>query len=98
MCGAAQQGGPADARDHGLAEGPQGPTAFDEAACPAVGQDRQRPFQAGEVILYAYGPHADARFAVMAPLLNGLPLRPAYVALRYGSVDDLSTAEHRVDL
>jgi hypothetical protein len=50
------------------------------------------------VVLYAYGPDADALFAVMAPILHDLPFRPAHVTLRYGSVDDQSAAEHRVDL
>ncbi|MEU8483249.1 hypothetical protein [Streptomyces sp. NPDC048641] len=50
------------------------------------------------MVLYAYGPDADALFAVMAPILNDLPFRPAHVVLRYGSVYDPSAAEHRVDL
>ncbi|GAA3044495.1 hypothetical protein GCM10017562_01960 [Streptomyces roseofulvus] len=52
----------------------------------------------GEVILYADGPDADAPSAVMAPVLNDLPFRPAHVFLRYGSVDDPSAAQHRADL
>ncbi|MGW1643046.1 hypothetical protein [Streptomyces lavendulae] len=50
------------------------------------------------MVLYAYGPDADALFAVMAPFLHNLPFRPAHVVRRYGSVDDPSAAEHRVDL
>ncbi|MFI8364289.1 hypothetical protein ACIGD1_29530 [Streptomyces sp. NPDC085612] len=52
----------------------------------------------GEVVLYAYGPDADALFAVMAPLLDDLPFRPADVVLRHGSVDDRLAPEHRIDL
>ncbi|MFJ8212098.1 hypothetical protein [Streptomyces sp. NPDC096033] len=55
-------------------------------------------FGAGEVVLYAYGPDADALFAVMAPILRDLPFRPAHVTLRRGPADDPSAAEHRVDL
>lgn len=63
-----------------------------------VGEFDGNEYGGGEVILYAYGPDADALFAVMAPILNDLPFRPAHVVLRYGSVDDPSAAEHRVDL
>ncbi|MFH9968319.1 hypothetical protein ACH4PR_44650 [Streptomyces mirabilis] len=50
------------------------------------------------MVLYAYGPDADALFAVMAPILHDLPFRPAHVVLRYGSVDDPSASEHGIDL
>ncbi|MFB7371984.1 hypothetical protein ACFC0D_19315 [Streptomyces sp. NPDC056222] len=63
-----------------------------------VGEFDGNEYGGGEVVLYAYGPDADALFAVMAPILNDLPFRPAHVVLRYGSVDDPSAAEHRVDL
>lgn len=63
-----------------------------------VGEFDGNEFGGGEVVLYAYGPDADELFAVMAPILHGLPFRPAHVVLRYGSVDDASAAEHRVDL
>ncbi|MFE0515667.1 hypothetical protein [Streptomyces sp. NPDC058964] len=52
----------------------------------------------GKVVLYAYGPDADALFAVMAPILHDLPFRPAHVILRYGSADDPSASEDRIDL
>ncbi|MFD8636533.1 ATP-binding protein [Streptomyces sp. NPDC059533] len=55
-------------------------------------------FGGGEVVLFAYGPDADALFAVMAPILRDLPFRPAHVTLRRGPADDPSAAEHRVDL
>ncbi|MDX2929347.1 hypothetical protein PV411_33100 [Streptomyces sp. NRRL_B-16638] len=63
-----------------------------------VGEFDGNEYGGGKVVLYAYGPDADALFAVMAPILNDLPFRPAHVVLRYGSVDDSSAAEHRVDL
>ncbi|MFE4869905.1 hypothetical protein [Streptomyces sp. NPDC056682] len=65
-----------------------------------VGEFDGNEYGGGEVVLYAYGPDADADalFAVMAPVLPDLPFRPAHVILRYGSVDDPSAAEHRVDL
>ncbi|MFE5678835.1 hypothetical protein ACFQ7B_20515 [Streptomyces erythrochromogenes] len=63
-----------------------------------VGEFDGNEYGGGEVVLYAYGPDADALFAVMAPALTDLPFRPAHVVLRYGSVDDPSAAEHRVDL
>ncbi|MER7514298.1 hypothetical protein ACIP46_38840 [Streptomyces lavendulae] len=63
-----------------------------------VGEFDGNEYGGGEVALYAYGSDADALFAVMAPILNDLPFRPAHVVLRYGSADDPSAAEHRVDL
>ncbi|WP_406187402.1 hypothetical protein [Streptomyces sp. NBC_01006] len=63
-----------------------------------VGEFDGNEYGGGKVILYAYGPDADALFAVMAPILNDLPFRPAHVVLRYGSVDDPLAAEHHVDL
>ncbi|WP_328834751.1 hypothetical protein [Streptomyces europaeiscabiei] len=63
-----------------------------------VGEFDGNEFGGGEVVLYAYGPDADALFAVMAPILRDLPFRPAHVILRYGSASDPSAAEHRVDL
>ncbi|WP_234482593.1 hypothetical protein [Streptomyces sp. MBT49] len=63
-----------------------------------VGEFDGNEYVGGEVVLYAYVPDTDALFAVMAPILNDLPFRPAHVVLRYGSVDDPSAAEHRVDL
>ncbi|MFD8981680.1 hypothetical protein [Streptomyces sp. NPDC059564] len=63
-----------------------------------VGEFDGNEYGGGEVVLYAYGPDADALFAVMAPILHDLPFRPAHVLLRYGSVDDPSAAEHRADL
>ncbi|MFJ2093030.1 hypothetical protein ACIOEW_27715 [Streptomyces sp. NPDC087901] len=63
-----------------------------------VGEFDGNEYGGGEVVLYAYGPDADALFAVVAPILHDLPFRPAHVILRYGSVDDASAAAHRVDL
>ncbi|MEU9804258.1 hypothetical protein [Streptomyces sp. NPDC051000] len=69
--------------------------AIDQAE---VGEFDGNEYGGGEVVLFAYGPDADALFAVMAPVLNDLPFRPAHVLLRYGSVDDPSAAERRVEL
>lgn len=63
-----------------------------------VGEFDGHEFGGGEVVLYAYGPDADALFAVMAPILHDLPFRPAHVVLRYGTVDDPSAPEHHIDL
>ncbi|MFE9804788.1 hypothetical protein ACFYP6_39350 [Streptomyces goshikiensis] len=63
-----------------------------------VGEFEGNEYGGGEVVFYAHGPDADALFSVVAPILNDLPFRPAHVALRYGSVDDPSAAEHRVEL
>ncbi|MER7730090.1 hypothetical protein ABTX80_04340 [Streptomyces erythrochromogenes] len=63
-----------------------------------VGEFDGDEYGGGEVVLYAYGPDADALFAVMAPILNDLPFRPAHVVLRYGSVDAPLAAELRLDL
>jgi len=63
-----------------------------------VGEFDGNEYGGGKVALYAYGPNADALYTAMAPILHDLPFRPAHVVLRYGSVDDPSAAEHRVDL
>lgn len=63
-----------------------------------VGEFDGNEFGAGEAVLYAYGSDADALFAVMAPILRGLPFRPARVLLRYGSASGASAAERLVDL
>lgn len=55
-------------------------------------------FGGGEVTLFAYGPDADALFAVMEPAVRGLPLRPARVVLRYGSASESCAAERLVEL
>ncbi|MFJ8902139.1 hypothetical protein [Streptomyces sp. NPDC102370] len=44
-------------------------------------------FGSGEVVLYAYGPNADALFKVMEPTLRSLPFRPAHVVLRRGNIE-----------
>jgi hypothetical protein len=63
-----------------------------------VGELDGNEFGGGEVVLYAYGPDADALYAAMAPGLRHLPLRPAQVTLRYGSASDRGVAERQVDL
>jgi hypothetical protein len=42
-----------------------------------VGEFDGNEYGGGEVVPYAYGPDADTLFAVMAPILNDLPFRPA---------------------
>ncbi|MFG2723827.1 hypothetical protein [Streptomyces canus] len=59
-----------------------------------VGEVDGNEFGGGEVVLYAYGPDAQALFKVMEPSLRSLPFRPAYVVLRQGS----SETESRVEL
>lgn len=63
-----------------------------------VGELDGNEFGGGEVVLFAYGPDADALFAAMAPALRRLPLRPAQVRLRYGSPSEPDVAERQVDL
>ncbi|MFJ8996392.1 hypothetical protein ACIRQH_39080 [Streptomyces sp. NPDC102279] len=63
-----------------------------------VGEFDGNEFGGGEVALFAYGPDADALFAVMEPVLRDLPLRPAHVVLRYGSASEPSAGERLVEL
>ncbi|MFJ8745836.1 hypothetical protein ACIRL2_41570 [Embleya sp. NPDC127516] len=63
-----------------------------------VGEFDGQEFGGGEVVLYAYGPDADALFAAMAPALRALPFRSAHVVLRYGSASDPTATEQRLDL
>lgn len=63
-----------------------------------VGEVDGNEFGGGEVLLFAYGPDADALYRVMEPGLRGLPFRPAYVILRYGEAGDESAPESRVGL
>ncbi|WP_162931279.1 hypothetical protein [Streptomyces sporangiiformans] len=62
------------------------------AAETGVGEVDGNEFGAGKAVLYAYGPDADALFAVVGPTLRSLPFRPAHVVLRRGD------HESRVDL
>lgn len=59
-----------------------------------VGEVDGNEFGGGEVVLYAYGPDAQALFKVMEPALRGLPFRPAHVMLRQG----VSETETRIEL
>ncbi|MFG2819237.1 hypothetical protein ACGFX4_07385 [Kitasatospora sp. NPDC048365] len=63
-----------------------------------VGEFDGHEFGGGEAVLYAYGPDAAALFAVMAPVLRGLPFRPARVVLRHGPAGDPAAIEQHVDL
>jgi hypothetical protein len=57
-----------------------------------VGEVDGNEFGGGEAVVYAYGPDAEALFAVLEPTLRSLPFRPAHVLLRQGD------SETRVDL
>lgn len=63
-----------------------------------VGEVDGDEFGGGEAVLYAYGPDADALFKVMEPGLRRLPLRPARIKLRYGSVHDPDVVERWIEL
>ncbi|MFI8363336.1 hypothetical protein ACIGD1_24590 [Streptomyces sp. NPDC085612] len=59
-------------------------------AAAGVGEVDGNEFGGGEVVIFAYGPDADALYRVMEPGLRALPFRPAHVVLRYGEpVDDV---------
>lgn len=53
-----------------------------------VGEVDGNEFGGGEVVLFAYGPNADALYRVMEPGLRALPFRPAHVVLRYATLAD----------
>ncbi|MFJ5707638.1 hypothetical protein [Streptomyces sp. NPDC093105] len=57
-------------------------------AAAGVGEVDGNEFGGGEVVIFAYGPDADALYRVMEPGLRALPFRPAHVVLRYGEPDD----------
>jgi hypothetical protein len=53
----------------------------------------------GEVILYAYGPDADALYEVMEPILRAVPLKDgSYAVKRYGEAGDADAREVRAEL
>jgi hypothetical protein len=53
----------------------------------------------GEVMLYAYGPDADALYEVMEPTPRAVPPREgSYAVKRYGPADDPTAERVRVDL
>lgn len=64
----------------------------------AVGEFDGNLIGPGEVVLYAYGPDADALFAVMEPILRSVPAREAHAVKRYGEAGDPDTRELRVEL
>lgn len=66
-------------------------------AAAGVGEVDGNEFGGGEVVIFAYGPDADALYRVMEPGLCALPFRPAHVVLRYGEPDD-DVVSVRVDL
>ncbi|MFI1973662.1 hypothetical protein [Streptomyces wedmorensis] len=66
-------------------------------AAAGVGEIDGNEFGGGEVVIFAYGPDADALYRVMEPGLRALPFRPAHVVLRYGEPAD-HVASERVEL
>lgn len=55
-------------------------------------------FGGGEAVVYCYGPDADRLFAAIEQEVRAFPMRPAFVHLRYGAVDDPDAQEDRVHL
>ncbi|MEU6704644.1 hypothetical protein [Streptomyces wuyuanensis] len=62
-----------------------------------LGEVDGNEFGGGEVVIFAYGPDADALYRVMEPGLRALPFRPAHVVLRYGEPAD-DVARKRIEL
>lgn len=62
-----------------------------------VGEVDGNEFGGGEVVIFAYGPDADALYRVMEPGLRALAFRPAHVVLRYGEPADDVMSE-RIEL
>ncbi|MGW3323659.1 hypothetical protein [Streptomyces virginiae] len=62
-----------------------------------VGEVDGNEFGEGEVVIFSYGPDADALYRVMEPGLRALPFRPAHVVLRYGEPAD-DVMSKRIDL
>ncbi|GAA3010735.1 hypothetical protein [Actinokineospora diospyrosa] len=54
-------------------------------------------FGGGEVVLYMYGPDADALFATVEPLLRREPRFPGHAIVRYGE-SGTATPRRQVDL
>ncbi len=71
-----------------------------ERAAAALGGDHDgNAFGDGEVVLYSYGPDADALFAAIERALEGFSVQPgAYAIKRYGRADDPHVVEERVPL
>jgi hypothetical protein len=62
-----------------------------------VGEVDGNEFGGGEVVIFAYGPDAEALYRVMEPDLRALPFRPAHAVLRYGEPAD-GVVTVRIDL
>ncbi|MFJ6053839.1 hypothetical protein [Streptomyces sp. NPDC092307] len=62
-----------------------------------VGEVDGNEFGGGEVVIFAYGPDAEALYRAMEPGLRTLPFRPAHVVLRHGEAAD-SVASERIEL
>ena len=55
--------------------------------------------ESGEVILYAYGPDADALHQVMKPILREVPPGEGWYAIkRYGEAGETDAREVRIEL
>ncbi|WP_037625143.1 hypothetical protein [Streptomyces aureus] len=72
-------------------------TMADAVRAAGVGDVDGNEFGGGEVVIFAYGPDAEALYRVMEPDLRALPFRPAHVVLRYGEAAD-EVVRVRIDL
>ncbi|MFC9688275.1 hypothetical protein ACFTSF_07010 [Kribbella sp. NPDC056951] len=71
---------------------------LEAALPPECGEFDGDEFGAEEVVLYLYGPDADALFSTIENLLRASSLRPMHAVLRYGEASDALAVERRVDL
>jgi hypothetical protein len=66
---------------------------------PSEANTTANEFGAGEAVLYAYGPDADALIDAVRKSLTGFRVRAgAYAIKRYGRADDPNSTEERVEL
>jgi hypothetical protein len=72
---------------------------IEEAVAEIGGEHDGDEFGGGEVVLYTYGPDADALLEAIRRCLDGFEVRPgAYAIKRYGRADDPGAREERVPL
>ena len=88
---------------HGTAEEREAVFALEdglaEAAAALGGEHDGNEFGGGEVVLYTYGPDADALFEAVGRCLADFPIRPGAFAVKpYGRADDPDSREARVSL
>jgi hypothetical protein len=70
-----------------------------EAAAALGGEHDGNEFGDGEVVLYTYGPNADALLEAVRSCLADFPMRPgAFAVKRYGRAGDPDAREERVPL